>query len=375
MDLHELLVECAKQEGFPLAGVVDIDLAFSDSSELFKRHLSHFDAWIQAGYAGSMEYLIRGRERRADPRLVFPQAQSILSVAIPYPRNPAGASSDSAGPKYARYLQGPDYHLEIAEKLERVMNAVKAQLPELEWKICVDTSAVLERTWAALAGLGWIGKNTLLIHPQHGSYLFLAEILINQKTGQGPKLLPNLCGNCTRCLDSCPTNAIEKPGVLNSNRCIAYLTLEKRGDLSLDPPTQKKLGTWVAGCDICQEVCPFNFKPTRRELEQKTSQEHKPSALKEPENATLLNEWRELLSETPEQYKERVRNSAMKRVKPAQFSRNLAISLQNALLSEPRPLGPLPFLSSLIPLIQARVEIETDPISQAQWKRCLNLLI
>ncbi|MEO5971330.1 MAG: 4Fe-4S double cluster binding domain-containing protein, partial [Bdellovibrionia bacterium] len=164
------------------------------------------------------------------------------------------------------------------------------------------------------SGLGLDRKNTLLIHPQHGSYLFLAEVLLSLKTGKGPALLPNLCGNCTRCLNACPTGAIEKPGVLNSNRCVAYLTLEKRGELALDSATQNKLGTWVAGCDICQEVCPFNFKPTRRELAEEACSITQP-------NATLLNQWRELLLETPEQYKARVRNSAMKRVKPAQFSR------------------------------------------------------
>jgi epoxyqueuosine reductase len=350
-----------------------------------------------------MEYLIRGRERRTDPRLVFPQAQSVLSVAIPYPRNPAGASSESIGPKYARYLQGQDYHLEIAEKLERVMNAAKVRwnaasavaidslkppsthankieipLPELEWKICVDTSAVLERTWAARAGLGWIGKNTLLIHPQHGSYLFLAEVLINHKTGRGPALLPNLCGNCTRCLDSCPTNAIEQPGVLNSNSCIAYLTLEKRGELALDKMTQSKLGTWVAGCDVCQEVCPFNFKPTRKEMEGSRAMPHS-------SNATLLNQWRDLLLETSEQYKERVRHSAMKRVKPAQFSRNLAITLKNALTSELSKVNPLNRTSpeqhtaesgtreiyALANLVQSRLENEKDGIAQAEWKKCL----
>lgn len=386
MELHNLLIECAKQEGFPLAGSVDIDLVFSDPTDSFKRHLLHFDAWIQAGYAGSMEYLIRGRDRRADPRLVFPQAQSVLSVAIPYPRKQAGAPNESEGPKYARYLQGQDYHLEIAEKLERVMKATKTVWeasiqesgqdlgqntgqnfgtefpPPLEWKICVDTSAVLERTWAALAGLGWIGKNTLLIHPQHGSYLFLAEVLINHKTGKGPALLPNLCGNCTRCLDACPTNAIEKPGVLNANRCVAYLTLEKRGELALDTTTQSKLGTWVAGCDICQEVCPFNFKPTRKE-------QLSPSSMLP--NATQLNQWQELLIETSEQYKVRVRNSAMKRIKPAQFSRNLAISLQNALnnklnnnASETNQIK-----QSLLPLVQSRLENETDTVAKKEWKK------
>jgi epoxyqueuosine reductase len=373
LELHELLIQSSKEEGFPLAGVVDIDLAFADPADHFNRHLAHYDAWIQAGYAGSMEYLVRGRDRKADPRLVFPPAQSVLSVAIPYPRKKAGNSDESLGPQYARYLQGQDYHIEITEKLERAMkttqlawdaasqNGGQKERPSLEWKICVDTSAVLERTWATLAGLGWIGKNTLLIHPQHGSYLFLAEVLINYKTGLGPALLPNLCGNCTRCLSACPTDALEKPGVLNSNRCVSYLTLEKRGELALDSATQKKLGTWVAGCDICQEVCPFNFKPTRKELS---------SDLVEIPNATQLNHWRELLLETPDQYKERVRNSAMKRVKPAQFSRNLAISLQNALAHKMSATFFLP----LLPLIQSRLERETDPAAQQEWSKLCSIL-
>jgi epoxyqueuosine reductase len=377
MELHKLLIECAKEEGFPLAGVIDIDLAFSDPADHFKRQLSQYDVWLQAGYAGSMEYLVRGRDRRANPRMVFPQAESILSVAIPYPRNPAGASSEGAGPKYARYLQGKDYHFEIADKLERVMTATKARWEfrnhenssrpleriELEWKICVDTSAVLERTWAALAGLGWIGKNTLLIHPQHGSYLFLAEVLINHKTGKGPALLANLCGNCTKCLTACPTRAIVKPGVLDSNQCVAYLTLEKRGELALEETTQSQIGTWVAGCDICQEVCPFNLKPTRRERESNLE-----ASSPQLQNATLLNQWRDLLLETPEKYKDRVKTSAMKRVKVEQFSRNLAIALKNAFKNERPKEG---CLSALIPLIQARFENEPDIIAQTKWKECL----
>jgi epoxyqueuosine reductase len=373
MELAQTLIKCAQAEGFVLAGVVDIELALNDPQGSFHSHLSHYDRWIEAGYAGSMEYLVRGRDRRADPRAVFPPAQSILSVAIPYPRTAAGASNQNLGPKYARYLQGPDYHLVIAEKLERAMKAAQisckandlqsAPLP-LEWKICVDTSAVLERTWAALAGLGWIGKNTLLMHPQHGSYLFLAEVLINQKTGQGPKLHSNLCGNCQKCLTSCPTKALERPGVLNSNRCIAYLTLEKRGELNVEPQVQKKMGPWIAGCDLCQEVCPFNLKPVRNETTQGDS-----SSLMNPQNATLLHHWQGLLEESPETYKARVKKSAMKRVKPAQFSRNLAIALRNALQSE--VLSAQDRLA-LRPLIEKRLRTEADTAAQAEWNNTLS---
>jgi epoxyqueuosine reductase len=351
---------------------VDIDLALQDPEANFSKHLEHYDEWIQSGFAGKMEYLIRGRDRRADPRLVFPQAQSIFCVALPYSNQPAGASTLDQGPRYARYLQGPDYHLEIAERLEAVMRSVQDQwqksptTPELQWKVCVDSSAILERTWAALAGLGWIGKNTLLIHPHYGSYLFLAEVLINQPTGQGPHLVPNYCGHCTRCLSSCPTGALIQPGTLDSNQCIAYWTLEKRGDLEISASQKGKIKNWIAGCDLCQEACPFNRKPAQRAALSllKTNQGQ--------ENATLLNHWIDLLNEIPSDYRLRVKNSALNRVKPAQFSRNLAITLTNTLTEMPPDLGTQ--LKALLPLIIQRENQETDAIAKQEWENCVRLI-
>lgn len=371
MDLHTLLVECARQEGFPLAGTIDLDLAFADFSQTVQKNITHYDEWLKAGFAGAMEYLVRGRDRRADPRLLFPNAQSMLCVAIPYPRSTAGCESPTQGPRYARYLQGPDYHIEIAEKLERVMknaqthwNAIEDKSSSLkssplEWKICVDTSAVLERMWAALAGLGWIGKNTLLIHPKYGSYLFLAEVLINHKTGRGPSPLPNYCGHCTRCLKGCPTGALKDSRILDSNRCISYWTLEKRGELNLNNEDRKKMGSWIAGCDVCQEVCPFNLKPSKEATQ---------TPIAPDLDSTLLQTWKSLLSENTDEYRNRVKHSALKRVKPGQFSRNLAMSLWNTLLNcseEDRS-----FLTSrLKPLIQRRIDQELDEIAKKEWER------
>ncbi len=367
MNLKTLLIDCAHEAGFPLAGTVDLDLAFSSPVHSFENHIQHYDQWIESGFAGSMNYLIRGRDRRANPRLVYPQTESILCVALPYPSQSAGANDAKIGPRYARYLQGEDYHFAIAKKLEVVMQNVKQQWNSplrkeyLDWKICVDTSAVLERSWAALAGLGWIGKNTLLIHPRYGSYLFLGEVLVNQKTGQGPKPLPSYCGNCKQCLSACPTQAFEKAHVLNSNRCISYMTLEKRGALALSEIKKKQLGTWVAGCDVCQESCPFNIKPSRSDI-------NFPG-----KNATDLKTWESLLAEDILQYQARVKHSSMKRIKPQQFRRNLAISLGN-FLSGLSDIELTEYSKTLQRLLLICLQNETDEIVLPEWQRCLMFL-
>lgn len=319
---YSLLIESAREEGFPLAGAVDLALA----REELAAHVARYDQWLARGYDGAMSYLRRGRDRRADPTRVFPEARSILCVAEPYPAAPAGSLEPEVGPRYARYLRRSDYHEDIPTRLERVMARISEKMhdPELRWKICVDTSAVLERSWAALAGLGWIGKNTLLIHPRHGSYLFLGEVLINRETGAGPRPLPDYCGNCTRCLKACPTRAFVEPHTLDANRCISYWTLEKRGDLPISSDDRAAMGRWVAGCDLCQEACPFNIRPTRAALA-----EPPPVDPLRHDGATSLRGWRELLEESPEEYRLRTRNSALSRVKFAEFRRNLLNALQN----------------------------------------------
>lgn len=370
MDFYSLLIEAAREEGFPLAGALDLDSVLAQPDGTFDRHLARYDEWLAQSYDGAMSYLRRGRDRRADPRIVFPEAQSILCVAMPYPVVPAGNTDPSHGPRYARYLRRRDYHDEIAERLERVMQNVARRRGEqsagasVKWKVCVDTSAVLERSWAALAGLGWIGKNSLLIHPQYGSYIFLGEVLISERVERGPAPIPNYCGNCTRCLETCPTGAFVKPGMLDSNRCIAYWTLEKRGDLPISDEQKQSIGTWIAGCDVCQEVCPFNTKASKAEAT---------SPFAEPEKingATSLQDWRALLEESPEHYKERIKDSSLSRVKPAQFSRNLAIALANAIAFD----SEAPWISPLKPLIRKRMESEQDAEARVEWVRCWNSL-
>jgi epoxyqueuosine reductase len=314
-----LLFEKIRSAGFPLVGAVDLDLA----KDAFLKHGERYKDWLGKGHHGEMSYLERGLARRLDPRIVFPEANAVITCAIPYRRNPS-TSNPNEEPRYARYLEGPDYHKHLPELLSEALKSWSEENGPAKWKICVDTSAVLERSWAALAGLGWIGKNTLLIHPKLGSYLFIATILIDRKTGLAPALLPNYCGNCTACLDGCPTSAFVAPGELNARKCISYLTLEKRGEWNAADITDKKAtGTWIAGCDICQEVCPYNRKAVRLPE----------SWPEDPRDSALIREWTALESETEERYRERVKTSALSRVKFSEARRNFINAKENKEIS------------------------------------------
>lgn len=315
-------------ESIPLSSWIDIDSVLH--TETYDSHLSRYSDWISQGLHGEMKYLERGLERRRNPRLLLPSAESILCVAIPYTRS--GDTQDNANkPRFARYIHGPDYHQLLKEKLDRVLTKAEKTWSKrfdkkLEWKTCVDTSAVLERSWAALAGLGWIGKNTLLIHPKLGSYLFLGFVLTNLKSGMGPKPLPDYCGKCERCISGCPTKAITQPHTVDSRACISYLTLEKRGELDpVTSPDPKLLGTWVAGCDICQEVCPFNLKPSKMN-------DTWPSQPTTPLTQMSYDQLSEL---SENEYEKLVENSAIERIRYNDFMRNLSRARKNQFSSIP----------------------------------------
>jgi epoxyqueuosine reductase len=283
---------------FPLVGSVDYDTI----SPLYSLHGERFRHWIEKKFHGEMAYLQRGLERRLNPKLVFPELKSVIVVARPYPVQSVG----SENLRYARYLNGADYHDSMKQDLEAVFKDSGFQ-----YKICVDTSAVLERTWAALAGIGWIGKNTLLIHPQYGSYLFLGVVLTDQKFNQEFKPLKDYCGNCERCLKSCPTEAIVAPHMLDARKCISYLTLEKRGTWDQEVDVKG----FVAGCDLCQEVCPFNQKPVKNNTDETIS------------DYLILDESR-LMNESKIEYESRVKGTALGRIKFPDFKRNLNAALK-----------------------------------------------
>ncbi|MBL7716996.1 MAG: tRNA epoxyqueuosine(34) reductase QueG [Bdellovibrionales bacterium] len=328
LSLNAILESAAADAGFPAFGGVDIARAQAD----FLKHADRYDAWISRGMEGAMSYLQRGRDRRRDPAMVLPGARSVFSVLMPYRKGPLGRADSREGPRYARYLDGPDYHDVLSEKLEAMMKDVCARWADqvradlmpfsLRYKVCVDTSAVLERSWAALSGLGWIGKNTLLIHPRLGSYVFIGEVLLDQELGLGPRPIADYCGSCTRCLDSCPTKAFVAAHDLDSRKCISYLTLEKRGEFEAPAEVLDQMGPWVAGCDVCQEVCPFNLRAVKAASGEAAAQ-----------GAVVQDRWEDLMNESLEAYAARVKGSALSRVKPEQFKRNLDQALKNSNLS------------------------------------------
>ncbi|HTN68055.1 MAG TPA: tRNA epoxyqueuosine(34) reductase QueG [Dysgonamonadaceae bacterium] len=206
--------------------------------------------WISMNYQGDMSYLERNIEKRDDPRLLVPGAKSIISVALNYYPN---EKRDTSLPKFAYYAYGKDYHYVVKEKLRQLFNYIKSIYPDTEGRYFCDTAPVLEGYWAVKAGLGFVGKNTLLIIPGKGSFFFLGELIINKELDYDEPI--NLsCGTCTRCLDACPTGAIEQPHLVNATRCISYQTIEKKGAQDNDVSTSD----WVYGCDVCQLICPWN---------------------------------------------------------------------------------------------------------------------
>jgi epoxyqueuosine reductase len=273
-------------------------------------HGATFERWLAAGYAGTMDYLSRGREARLDPQRLLTGARSVIAVALNY----APASEAPGWEAVARYARGRDYHHIMRPRLEGLGQALRELGgPEIRWRACVDTSAVLERDLAAAAGLGWIGKNTNLLHPDLGSFFFIG-IVLTTAVLDADAPLPDRCGTCTACLDACPTRAFAAPYVLDARRCISYLTIEHRG--TIDERLRPAIGEWVFGCDVCQTVCPWNRKaPATTEAALAAE-----APLPRPEELLTLDETA---------FRARFRGSAMTRAKRQGCLRNVAIALGN----------------------------------------------
>jgi epoxyqueuosine reductase len=282
--------------------------------------LAFFDEWLERGYAGEMHYLHRTAARRSDVREVLPSAQSVIVLATVYnvDRPYSNELDDSQRAAVARYAWGDDYHLVIERRLETLVEWLRERVgPTLEARAYVDTGPVQERVYAQYAGLGWIGKNTCLIHEELCSWTFLSVVITNLSLEPDAPALDQ-CGTCARCLDACPTGALVEPYVMDATRCLSYLTIELKG--SIPESAREDVGRHVYGCDICQEVCPWNLTPSTGVS---TDGAWLPRAgLDSP---SLLALWR-----MPDNdLRTLLKGSAMKRAGVVRFRRNIAVALGN----------------------------------------------
>ncbi len=304
--LTHLAKERARVHGFDEAAVAPPDLGEAHAGYL---------AWIERGYAGEMSYLTRNPYVRGDLRRLWPDTRAALVVAMRY--RPVEETPHAAGRgKIARYAHGGDYHKFMKKRLVRVLRDLRDADPTLDGRTYVDTGPVLERDLAVLAGLGWKGKNSLLLSRRLGSYFFLGVLLVNKPLETDAAFAEEHCGTCVRCIDACPTNAIVAPGVVDARRCIAYLTIEIKGPIPRD--LRALMGAHVFGCDICQEVCPWNDDAPRAREERFT-----------PRTAARSPELLRFLAMDEAEFCEVFRGTPVMRARYGGFLRNVIVALGN----------------------------------------------
>ncbi len=292
--------------GFDLVGIATLGPA-----ETFDA----FQQWLDAGYDGQMAYLKRGAEKRSDTRLPVSSARSAVVVALDY----GGKAPD--GP-VARYARGDDYHDLMTDRLNELHRLVEREVGrDVAGKAYVDTGPILERDLARKAGLGWFGKNTNLINPKLGSYFFLGELLLDLELVPDAPFDTEHCGSCRACLDACPTQAFVEPGVLDATRCISYLTIELKGEIPAEFRAAIADGGHLYGCDVCEEVCPWNVKFAREVQEPRFEAR---AAIAGKDARTLAAE---ILAMDDEAFRAAFRGSAMKRAKLAGLKRNAGVAL------------------------------------------------
>jgi epoxyqueuosine reductase len=249
-------------------GIVHLGITSVDKP----KHFEHFVQWAEKGYAGDMWYLTETsrKEKRGKINEVFPEAKSVMLAAFSYKPE---KDEHKTNAKFARYGWGMDYHKFVKQKLQTLMDWTEAELgKKFQYRIYVDTGPILEKSLAERAGVGWIGKNTCLINQKYGSYLFLGEVLMDLEL-PSDKPATFHCGTCTKCLDACPTNAFVAPFQMDATKCISYHTIESK-NLEMPDEISKNLSGYVAGCDICQEVCPWNNKAPATTLSELTPGTH-----------------------------------------------------------------------------------------------------
>lgn len=306
--LSREIKEQALRAGFDKVGIVRAEALAGERVRL--------QEWLDRGYQGEMHWMARDPDQRTDPRRLFPPARSVVVVALNY-YTPDEHSGDPETGKVSRYAWGDDYHEVVSSKLRALLGWIEEQVPHAAGKVCVDIQPMMDKAWAVRAGLGWIGKHTNLITHDFGSWVFIGELLLNIELEYDSGQVEDHCGSCTLCIDACPTSAISEPYVVDANKCISYATIELRSP-AIPPAISENLEGWFYGCDICQDVCPWNRfeRPTDEKVFQP-----RPGSV----NTNLL----EILDLTPQGYAESFRGSAMKRAKLVGLQRNARSLLRN----------------------------------------------
>ncbi len=297
-EASNLVKRLAREQGFDACGI--------SAAGFLEEEATGLENWLNAGFHGTMSWMERHFDERLDPRKLVPGAKSVISVVLNYFPN-EGQRADA--PKISKYAYGRDYHKVIRGKLKRMLLSSQDEIGEVSGRGFVDSAPVMDRAWARKSGLGWVGKHSLLLSKGSGSFFFIGALIVDiELEPDGPTT--DHCGSCTACIDACPTSAIVAPTVVDSNKCISYLTIEYKG--SLPSEYQEKMEDWVYGCDICQDVCPWNrFSTPHSEGDFNIR------------DSIQNNDWETWEEITHELWEEITKGSAMRRVGFDDFKRNL----------------------------------------------------
>ncbi|MEM1043403.1 MAG: tRNA epoxyqueuosine(34) reductase QueG [Bacteroidota bacterium] len=297
----------ARRLGFDACGIAKAERLDAEAERL--------EQWLLDGRHASMRWMENHFEKRVDPRRLVDGAQSVVSVLHTY-YQPAERPEDPAVGKISRYAWGDDYHTVVKDKLYALYHWLDEAAGGISGRVFADSAPVLDKAWAARSGLGWIGKSTMLLNRDLGSFFFVGELIVDVPLAtDGP--IADYCGSCTRCLDACPTGALDAPYRIDANRCISYLTIEHRGE-TLPEGMDSEIGNWIFGCDICQNVCPWT------KFSQPTDEPR--FAPRPGVTDTELQEWAELDLDA---FRERFRHSPVKRTKFEGFQRNVRAAIRN----------------------------------------------
>ncbi|WPU92518.1 tRNA epoxyqueuosine(34) reductase QueG [Mucilaginibacter sabulilitoris] len=290
----------AQKLGFLFCGISKANFLEEEAPSL--------EAWLKKNMHGEMQYMENHFDKRLDPRLLVDGAKSVISLGVNYYTD--SGQDDPAAPKISKYAYGMDYHTVIKDKLRQLLQIINEKIGEVGGRVFVDSAPVLDKAWARKAGMGWIGKNSNLLNKKAGSFFFLAELIIDLELEYDIAPTADHCGTCTSCIDACPTDAIVGPYVVDGSRCISYLTIELKNEIPQE--FKGKMDNWMFGCDVCQDVCPWNrFSVLNTE----------PAFTPHPELLTLkASDWQEI---TQDVFQKVFKNSAVKRTKFSGLKRNI----------------------------------------------------